>query len=204
MDIFSFDINMEEYEEIDYYLRPSRKNRRVLGICFAVISTLSIILAITEYRAVTDGYYYQDSIFSFTVNAAWAVIVLRIISIFAGAGGYFLMNPYYWTAASMCCVLSFIFTLLSQFLGLTINSNMINMVVAMLVIIAEICLIVLSFLVFIAFIYQIRVKENDSKMSLQLNDPEAVIMRNLFASMYSLVPGLTYLTGFMSSSTKSE
>lgn len=58
MDIFSFDINMEEYEEIDYYLRPSRKNRRVLGICFAVISTLSIILAITEYRAVTDGYVY--------------------------------------------------------------------------------------------------------------------------------------------------
>ena len=37
MDIFCFDINMEEYEEIDYYLRPSRKNRRVLGICFAVI-----------------------------------------------------------------------------------------------------------------------------------------------------------------------
>lgn len=51
---------MEEYEEIDYYLRPSRKNRRVLGVCFAVISTLSIILAITEYRAVTDGYVYFD------------------------------------------------------------------------------------------------------------------------------------------------
>ena len=51
---------MEEYEEIDYYLRPSRKNRRVLGVFFAVISTLSIILAITEYRAVTDGYVYFD------------------------------------------------------------------------------------------------------------------------------------------------
>ena len=78
------------------------------------------------------------------------------------------------------------------------------MVVAMLVIVAEICLLVLSFLVFIAFIYQIRVKESDSKLSLQLNDPEVVVMRNLFASMYSLVPGLTHLTGFMSSSTKSE
>ena len=51
---------MEEYEEIDYYLRPSRKNRRVLGVCFAVISMLSIILAITEYRAVTDGYVCFD------------------------------------------------------------------------------------------------------------------------------------------------
>ena len=78
MDIFCFDINMEEYEEIDYYLRPSRKNRRVLGICFAVISTLSIILAITEYRAVTDGYVYFNFnivipstikiLFSFTVS----------------------------------------------------------------------------------------------------------------------------------------
>ena len=57
---FLFLISMEEYEEIDYYLRPSRKNRRVLGVCFAVISTLSIILAITEYRAVTDGYVYFD------------------------------------------------------------------------------------------------------------------------------------------------
>ena len=82
--------------------------------------------------------------------------------------------------------------------------TLLDMVVAMLVIVAEICLLVLSFLVFIAFIYQIRVKESDSKMSLQLNDPEVVVMRNLFASMYSLVPGLTHLTGFMSSSTKSE
>lgn len=81
---------------------------------------------------------------------------------------------------------------------------LLDMVVAMLVIVAEICLLVLSFLVFIAFIYQIRVKESDSKMSLQLNDPEVVVMRNLFASMYSLVPGLARLTGFMSSSTKSE
>lgn len=47
-------------------------------------------------------------------------------------------------------------------------------------------------------------KESNSRMSLQLNDPEAVIMRNLFASMYSLVPGLSYFTGLMTSTTKSE
>ena len=55
---FLFLISMEEYEEIDYYLRPSRKNRRVLGVCFAVISTLSIILAITEYPAVPEVYVF--------------------------------------------------------------------------------------------------------------------------------------------------
>lgn len=70
--------------------------------------------------------------------------------------------------------------------------------------VAEICLMILYALLLIAFIYQTRVKNSNSRMSLDLHDPEVMIMRNLFSSMYYLVPGLSYFTKKMASTSKVE
>lgn len=74
---------MEEYEEIDYYLRPSKKNQRVLGICFAVISTLSIVLSVTEYYAVSDSYVSFDFIiFTHSSTKIFCILSQRVFSLF--------------------------------------------------------------------------------------------------------------------------
>ena len=50
---------MEEFEEIDYYLKPTRKNHMLLGVLLLILTILGMLLAWleTEFTSIYDAFF---------------------------------------------------------------------------------------------------------------------------------------------------
>ncbi|KAK8795953.1 hypothetical protein WA171_003919, partial [Blastocystis sp. BT1] len=171
-------------------MKPTKKHRGIFLTCFFCIVVVQLLTGYQLYRTAESYNLSVDGKSGWVVKCATVALGMRLICLCLSVLGVLHVRITPWTIASTCTFVGYILCVILRIYFLIRYPK--NIFFSILLLLQEVSLNIVCILLSLLFAYHSVYVHSESKVSLEMQDPQKVFAERIVKSVISIIPGVGF------------